>query len=91
MIKRRRRASSTPGRPGLRDVALAVAAKRGELGMTQVELAVKAGVGYRTVQGIESGRTKPHARTLAAIARVLDLNAAELWCALDGQPAKAAS
>lgn len=67
-----------PAEDGRRAVARVVLARRGELGLTQAELAGRAGVAGRTVQYLEAGKTWPQARILAAIARALDLDADEL-------------
>lgn len=58
-------------------LALTVMRRREELGLTQAELAVKAAIAHRTVQNIEYGK-KPIAAVVAAIARALDLDGAEL-------------
>ena len=63
---------------------------RCELGLTQAALAVKAGVAGRTVQNIEAGR-RPTPLILAAVARALEVDAAELQHIADGEFAKAAS
>jgi transcriptional regulator with XRE-family HTH domain len=55
----------------LRDVGRAVAARRGELGMTQQGLADAAGVDLKTVYNLESGGRWPIARTRVAIAAAL--------------------
>lgn len=65
-----------------------VIARRGELGMTQAQLAEAAGVAERTVRSLEIGEAWPWARNLAAIARALKLDAGELDALL---AAKAAS
>jgi transcriptional regulator with XRE-family HTH domain len=49
----------------------AVEARRGELGMTQQELADAAGVDLKTVYNLESGGRRPIARVRAAISGVL--------------------
>lgn len=49
----------------------AVEARRGELGMTQQELADAAGVDLKTVYNLESGGRRPIARVRAAISRAL--------------------
>jgi len=68
----------------------AVLARRGELGLTRAEVAEKAGVDIKTVWGFESGDRWPIAKTLAAVAAVLGLDAAELMRIADGEPAQAA-
>lgn len=56
--------------------------------MTQEELALKAGVGTRTIRDIESGRVRPQPRTLRLIVEALDLDEADL-ALLDGTQASA--
>ncbi|GAA1680799.1 hypothetical protein GCM10009830_29830 [Glycomyces endophyticus] len=43
--------------------------------MTQEELALKAGVGIRTIRDIESGRTRPQPRTLRLLMQALGVDA----------------
>jgi transcriptional regulator with XRE-family HTH domain len=65
--------------------------RRGELGLTQQEVASRAGVNVDTVSDLENGKTSPRSGTVAAIARVLDLDGTELWCIINGLPVRAAS
>ncbi|WP_335987695.1 helix-turn-helix domain-containing protein [Glycomyces sp. MUSA5-2] len=58
--------------------------------MSQEELALKAGVGTRTVRDIESGRVRPQPKTLRLIADALGLDEAGL-AELNGEPAAAAA
>ncbi|MBI5711571.1 MAG: helix-turn-helix transcriptional regulator [Candidatus Eisenbacteria bacterium] len=44
---------------------------RRRLGLTQTELAARAGLDVRTVQTVETGRHRPSRRTLGRLARVL--------------------
>jgi transcriptional regulator with XRE-family HTH domain len=46
--------------------------------MTQEELALKSGVGTRTVRDIESGKVRPQPRTLRLLIEALDLDEADL-------------
>src|SRR6185437_10027978 len=55
----------------LRRAGSAVAARRGELDMTQQDLADAAGVDLKTVYNLESGSRWPIARTRVAISRAL--------------------
>lgn len=55
---------------GQQAAAAAAKARRGDLRLTQRELADKAGVHWRTVQDFESGNSWPQARTLAQIERL---------------------
>ena len=71
-------------------LARVVLDRRCELGMTQAQLAEKASVAHRTVQNIEAGR-RPMPLILAAVARALEMDAAELQRIADSQPQQAAS
>jgi transcriptional regulator with XRE-family HTH domain len=71
--------------PTLADV---VVSRRCDLGMTQAELAEKAGVAERTVQNIEAGK-RPLPLTLAAVARALGMETGELRQAADDEFAQA--
>ena len=51
---------------------------RKERGMSQTELAWKAGISLITISRIERGERDPHVRTLAQIARGLGVPAFEL-------------
>jgi transcriptional regulator with XRE-family HTH domain len=52
---------------------------RGEAGMTQEDLAHRAGISPSSLIGIESGDTRrPRTGTLAKIARALELDSREL-------------
>jgi len=64
----------------LRRVGRAVAARRGELGLTRQELADEAGVDLKTIYNLESGTRWPIARTRASVAAALGWTAD----ALDG-------
>jgi len=87
-----RRTGSAASRPGIRTAGRLVAAARGERGWTQAQVAVFAGVGIRTVGDLEGGHKWPWAKNLAAIAKVLGLDATELERVADGnEPAKAGS
>lgn len=50
-----------------------VRARREELGMTQRQLAVKAGVAPRTVQNVEAGRHRPRIHIRRKLMRALGL------------------
>ena len=56
---------------GRHRAARAVAARRGELGMTQQELADAAGVDSKTIYNLEAGGRWPIARTRALIEKAL--------------------
>ena len=53
------------------DVAARVTQARERAGFSQEQLAERAGVNVKTVQGVEQGRTEPELRTLMAFAKVL--------------------
>lgn len=55
-----------------------VRARRGDLGLTQKQVAEQAGVNVDTLSDLETGARWPRAANLASIARVLGLDAAEL-------------
>ena len=65
----------------------AVARFRGRLGLTQEELAVRAGVNTRTIQNLEAGRTVPTVAVVGKVARALGMDFDELWAALDHEVA----
>ena len=56
---------------GITRTGRAVAARRGELGMTQQDLADKAGVDLKTIYNLESGTRWPIARTRTAVSAAL--------------------
>ena len=66
------------------NMAVKVAARRKELGMTQMELARAAGVGQHTVSDIETGRHIPKGDVAILICRALDRAVEELFV-VDGQ------
>jgi transcriptional regulator with XRE-family HTH domain len=72
----------------VRTLATVVVDRRSEMGLTQAEFAQQAGIGERTVQNIEAGK-RPQPLTLAAIARALGMETAELRRIADSEPAKA--
>jgi len=72
----------------VRTLATVVVDRRSDLGLTQAELAIKAGVVERTVQNIEAGK-RPQPLTLAAIARALGMETAELRRIADSETARA--
>lgn len=55
-----------------------VQVRRGQMGMTQADLAEAAEVDPKTINGLETGRSWPRPTTLAAIERVLRLEAGSL-------------
>lgn len=54
------------------DIAGRLRTRRRRLGLTQVELAEKAGVAVRSVHQLENGSSWPSTRTLGALASVLE-------------------
>ena len=63
---------------GRQRAARAVAARRGELGMTQQELADAAGVDLKTIGNLERRGRWPIARTRARIERALNWESGEM-------------
>ena len=61
-----------------------VAARRKELGLTQMQLAELAGVGQRTISDIETGRHIPRVDVAILVSRALDRMVEELFL-VDGQ------
>jgi len=57
-----------------RQVALAVREHRKAAGLTQAELAEKAGLAFETISRVESGREPPSLRTAVAIADALGVS-----------------
>lgn len=68
----------------LRRVGRAVAARRGELGMTQQDLADAAGVDLKTVYNLESGIRWPIAKTRTAVSAAIGWDGDALAVILDG-------
>ncbi len=54
-----------------RDLGRRIAAQRRGVGLTQEQLAERAGVNVKTVQGVEQGRTEPELRTVTRLAKAL--------------------
>nr|WP_062336095.1 helix-turn-helix transcriptional regulator [Herbidospora sakaeratensis] len=61
-------------RAPLGDVAAFVTQRRGELGMTQTELAAASSVDVKTIYNLESGEKWPQAATRARVERALGLS-----------------
>lgn len=77
---------------GRRAVGRAVFVRRGQLGLTQAQAAELAGVDAKTIHHVETGKRPPQAKTLAAIAQALGLDAEELLQRIaDSEPERAAS
>lgn len=66
-------------------VAKYVVARRGALGLTQEQLAERAGVTVKTVYNLESGGRWPQARTRGAIEEALRWRAGDLVRIAEGQ------
>jgi transcriptional regulator with XRE-family HTH domain len=75
---------------GRREAARMILVRRGELGLTQQQAADLAGIHVDTLSDVETGKTWFRSRNLAAVARALGLDAAELQRLAD-EPARAAS
>ncbi len=93
------------GKPGVRmdaglteDLGLLLRALRGRAGLTQEELAARAGEGLsaRTLRRVERGQTRPYRHTLEALAAALGLGAEDrrallaAWRALPATPRRQA-
>jgi transcriptional regulator with XRE-family HTH domain len=74
---------------GARGLGTRIAARRRGFRLTQEELAERANVNLKTVQGVEQGRTEPELRTMRRIARVLDTTIDALVAAAEPAPATA--
>jgi len=72
-LQRRSRASAAAVARERGRLAAVVAARRNELGLTQVELGDLAGVSYRIVHNLEAGRTEISLERLLAILDTLGL------------------
>ena len=81
--------TDSPTEEALRAAGRKVRTRRGELGLTQEEAAARAGVDADTLGFLENGKRWPWPKNVAAIARALDLDAAELQRIADGEPAEA--
>lgn len=55
-----------------RDLGRRIAVQRRTAGLTQEDLAERAGVNVKTIQGVEQGRTEPELRTLTLLAKALN-------------------
>jgi transcriptional regulator with XRE-family HTH domain len=55
-----------------------ISKKRQEMGITQVELAKKAGIAQSTLSNIEMGKKRPQFDTMSAVCQVLGLSVLEL-------------
>lgn len=70
-----------------RDVAARVAARRDDVGLSQVDLALRAGVDVATVRALESGDRRPyHIGELARVAGALDWPADAVYQLVAGIP-----
>jgi transcriptional regulator with XRE-family HTH domain len=65
---------SRPTETGRRAAGRVVEARRGELGLTQIEVASKAGVDMKTLRSLETGERWPIAKNLWVISAVLGLD-----------------
>ncbi|MDI5976177.1 BTAD domain-containing putative transcriptional regulator [Amycolatopsis magusensis] len=66
-----------------------LAARRAQAGLTQQDLATRAGVSVRTVRDIERGGVRrPHARTVRRLASAAGLDFAECVAALESGPVR---
>ena len=79
---------SKPTEAGKRAAGRAAEARRGELRMTQIEAAAKAGVDVKTLRSLEAGERWPIAKKLAAISAVLQFGPGYLRMIADAPPAE---
>ena len=75
---------SKPTEAGRRAAGRVAEARRGELGMTQIEVASRAGVDMKTLRSLETGERWPIAKNLGAISAVLGLGPGYLREVADG-------
>jgi len=80
-----------PSEAGRQAAGRAALARRGELELTQLDVAAAAGVDVQTYRALETGESWPWAKNLVAIARALGFEPGELQQIADGEPVKAAS
>jgi len=73
-LKRRSRAAAADVAAQRGQLAAVVSARRQELGLSQVELGDLAGVSYRIVHNLESGRTETSLERLLTILDTLGLH-----------------
>ena len=78
-----------PDEAGRQAAGRVVRARRGEMGLTQQELADKADLDVKTVYSLEAGQTWPIARSLGAVSRVLGFAPGYLRDLADGELAEA--
>ncbi len=72
-----------------RGLGTRIAARRRAMRLTQEELAERASVNLKSVQGVEQGRTEPELRTMRRIARVLETTIDALAGGAEPAPAAA--
>ena len=68
----------SPASTPQRSLGLAVAERRGELGLTQEQLALRAGLHQRWISNVETGKRNPSYASIRRLASGLDLAASEL-------------
>jgi transcriptional regulator with XRE-family HTH domain len=74
-----------PRLPGDRELGRAVRRLREERGLTQEELASRAGTTFGTVSRVESAKSAPAWWTVRKIAEALDVSMAELAAAVEAE------
>lgn len=57
-----------------RDLGRRMATQRRAAGLTQEQLAERAGLNVKTIQGVEQGRTEPGLATLTVLAKALGIS-----------------
>ena len=80
---------SKPTEAGRQAAGRAAEARRGELGMTQIEVAARASVDMKTLRSLETGERWPIAKNLVAISAVLGFAPGHLREIADAQSEKA--
>ena len=65
--------------------------RRHEMGLSQQDLANRAGLSLQTINQIERGRHRPRPRTLVTLAQALDWTPGELLDGLDADDAARAA
>jgi transcriptional regulator with XRE-family HTH domain len=79
-----------PTEAGRRAAGRAALARRGELGLTQAEVAERAGVDVQTYRTLETGERWPIAKNLAPIGMALGFRPGELTAIADGETERVA-
>lgn len=81
-------AETTGGKPTVRFSAKGLAAKRQKLGLSAAEIGVVLGVSAQTVYNWESGKSRPQARQLEAIAALRSMGKRQIAAKLAEPPSE---